>query len=278
MKKIAVIPNHTKDSGLVTTKKLVCFLNKKAEVYMNKYYENSGIDAIFGGEEIFEKVDACIVLGGDGTILRAAEPCARLHIPVMGINLGRIGFMTEIEVEEMEKAVDKLLTGDYRVEERMMMQIKVCKNDGKCSVYYAMNDAVISKPDSRMVAVELYREEEKINAYMADGIIIASPTGSTGYSLSAGGPVADPAMELFIATPICAHLLSSRAAILPANKLVRVKISEAGNQKAIVTVDGQIKENIACGEHIEIEKAKDKVMLIKMGTQSFYDILTDKLS
>ena len=277
MKKIAVIPNQSKDIDLKITGILIDCLSKKAEIYMDKAYESRG-GAVNYREDIYSVVDVVIILGGDGTILQAAEPCARLNIPIMGINLGKIGFMTEIEVEDIEKSVNRLLNGDYEIEERMMMKVDIIKKDGTTSSYYALNDAVISKPDAQMISLELYREDEKINEYIADGVIVSTPTGSTGYSLSAGGPVADPAMEMFIATPICAHMLSSRTAILPANKKISVRLTEVGNKSAVVTIDGQIKDNISCGEHIEVRRWEEKVRLIKMGNQSFYDILTKKLS
>ena len=278
MKNIAIIPNHTKDVGLSVTKKLIDILSGRAKIYMNKFYRDTGLDAIFCGEDLYDNIDAVIVLGGDGTILRAAEPCAAKGIPIMGINLGRVGFMTEIEVGEMETAAKRLLDGDYDIEERMMMSVSVCRSDGNSAVYYALNDVVISKSDSEMISAELCREGEKINEYIADGVIISTPTGSTGYSLSAGGPVADPAIELFIATPICAHRLSSRSAILPADKNIRVRLLENGNSEAVVTVDGQVKERIVHGEFIEATKAAEKVSLIRMTKQSFYDILKNKLS
>lgn len=278
MIRVAVIPNHTKDVGLHVTRRLLKALSGKALVYMDKFYKKSGLEADFVDDDIYSRVDAVIVLGGDGTILQTAEPCGKLKIPVMGINMGRVGFMTEIEVDEIERAVERLLTGDYKIEERMMMRVSIIKGDGNTSTYYALNDAVISKSASQMVSLALYREDEKINAYIADGVILATPTGSTGYSLSAGGPVADPGMELFVATPICAHILSSRTAILPADKNVTVRLLEDGSPEAVVTIDGQIKEYIKHGERVEVKKAQERVKLIKMGTQSFYDVLTKKLS
>ncbi len=277
MKRITVIPNHTKDMGLHVTKKLIDALSGKAEIYMNKMYKDSGLKVNYVGDELYDIADCVIVIGGDGTILQAAEPCARRHIPIMGINMGRIGFMTEIEKNEIQSAAEKLLSGDYKIEERMMMQATVCKNDGNNSVYYALNDAVISKSNSGMLALEIYTENEKVNEYIADGLIISTPTGSTAYSLSAGGPVADPTTELFIATPICAHMLSSRCAILSAEKKINVRVMDKGAEDAIVTIDGQIKEHITHGEYVEVKKAKEKIMIIKMGTQSFYDIMTKKL-
>lgn len=277
MKRIAIVPNHTKDIGLHVTKRLVSALAGKTELYMNKMYKESGLPVKYAGDELYENVDCVIVIGGDGTILRAAEQCAKRHIPIMGINMGHIGFMTEVEKDEIETAAEKLLSGNYKIEERMMMCAEVCKNDGNSSVYYALNDAVISKSNSDMLAMEIYTDNEKVNEYTADGLIISTPTGSTAYSLSAGGPVADPSTELFIATPICAHMLSSRCAILSADKQISVKIMERGSGEATVTVDGQVKEYITHGEYVRIKRAKNKIMIIKMGNQSFYDVMIQKL-
>lgn len=277
MKKIAVIPNQTKDIGLHVTKRLVSALEDKAKIYMSGFYENSGLPVNYTDSGLYDLADCVIVIGGDGTILQAAEPCAKRHIPIMGINMGRIGFMTEIEKDEIENSVERLLCGDYKIEERMMMRVSVKRGEETGSVYCALNDAVISKSNSEMLALELFREEEKVNEYTADGVVIATPTGSTAYSLSAGGPVADPTMEMFIATPICAHMLSSRCAILAANNNISVRVMNRGGGNALLTVDGQVKEHLTHGEAVTLCKAEEKVMLIKMGKSSFYDTMIQKL-
>lgn len=274
LKKIAIIVNRNKDKDLAVTKRLINILSGKAQICMDNEYSQSEVTGVDFCDNVYEKADAVIVLGGDGTILQAAEPCADRDIPIMGINLGRIGFMTEIEVRDMENAVASLLSGDYKIEQRMMMKICV----GEECEYYALNDAVISKIGAAMISLELYSEEEKINEYMADGVIISTATGSTGYSLSAGGPVADPCMEIFIASPICAHMLSSRTAVFSADKKMRIVLTEKGSGSAEVTIDGNVTSRLYKGEGIEITKADKKVKLIKMGGQSFYDVLTNKLS
>lgn len=278
MKKIAIIPNYIKDNELKITKKIISKLLDKAEVYMHNSYSDFDLTVTYKGDDIYEFVDAVIILGGDGSILQAAEPCAKLQIPIMGVNLGRIGFMTEIEIEDIDDALQNLLLGNYKIEERMMMSVSVNKSNGDKSVYYALNDAVISKPDAQMISLELYRENEKINGYIADGIIISTPTGSTGYSLSAGGPVADPTMEMFVATPICAHTLLSRTAILPADRKIFVKLLNNGNNLAELTIDGQVRDKLLHGETVEIQRFEKKVKLIRTGSQSFYDIMIKKLS
>lgn len=274
MKRIVIIPNDTKDVGLSVTKSLIDCLRGKAELFMEDKFEASGFDVTFKGDDIFEVADAVIIIGGDGTMLRVAGPCGKYAIPVMGINMGRVGFMTEIEIDDMKSACERLLKGDYKLEKRMMMDIKINKNGQETAIYSALNDVVLSKVEAKMISVELYANENKINAYVADGIIISTPTGSTGYSLSAGGPVADPSMELFIASPMCAHMLNSRPAVMPADKDIILKLSESN---ATVTVDGVVSEHLSDGDKVVISKSENTVDIIKMSGRSFYDVLINKL-
>lgn len=271
--RISVIPNPTKDIELCMTKKLCKLLSAKGvTVLMEPAYADSGIDAVYSAEKLYGSTDTVIVLGGDGTILCAAEECARRGIPVMGINLGRVGFMTETEQDDMEQATEKLLSGRYKIEERMMMEVSVGEQE-----YLALNDVVVAKPDAQMINTAVFADGEKITEYIADGVIIATPTGSTGYSLSAGGPVADPGTEMFLATPICAHTLKARPAVLAPEKKISVKLLDGANSKAEITVDGMVVENLLLGGEVTIRKSEVKLRLIKFGQQSFYDILTAKL-
>lgn len=275
--KIAVIPNPTKDSGLKQTRKLCDILHGLgADIRMESQYADSGIDAVFCSAKLYEGAEAVVVLGGDGTILRAAEPCARLGIPVMGINLGRVGFMTETEQGDMARAAERLLAGDYKIEERMMMDISIVTGGGSMN-FLALNDCVVAKPDAQMINAGIFADDEEITEYIADGVIIATPTGSTGYSLSAGGPVADPGTEVFLATPICAHTLLARPAVIAPEKRIEVGIFEGANKCAEVTVDGVVRGRIEVGDSVMIERSAARLKLIKFGSQSFYDILTAKL-
>ncbi len=274
MKKIAVIPNYTKDIEYEYTKRLCAYLDGKASVMMQEKDRIDGINVQYTDGCVYEDVDAVIILGGDGTILQAAEPCGQNGIPVMGINLGKIGFMTEVEIADMESACDRLLIDDYTVEERMMMEVVV---SGDNKPYIALNDLVISKPDAKMVAMELCANGEKVSEYMADGLIISTPTGSTGYSLSAGGPVADPAMELFIATPICAHMLSARPMLMSCQKEITLKIIENGSPTAVVTVDGENKCVMGKTDIVTVRKSAFRLKIIKLGKQSFYHTMMAKL-
>ena len=267
-----------KDKDYKYTKELFEILKGKAHIVMPESDKACGIDAEFRSEDAFyDAVDAVIVLGGDGTMIQAAEPCAKRGIAVMGINLGKVGFMTEVETEYMQAACDKLLADDFQVEKRMMMEIAVCGNDGKMQKFLALNDAVIAKQNAEMIAMELCANGEKVSEYIADGLILATPTGSTGYSLSAGGPVADPQMSLFIATPICAHMLAARPMLLSAEKEITVAIVSGGDNIGTVTVDGEDKCVIKKGDKVTVKRSDCSFKIIKLGRQSFYYTMMAKL-
>ncbi len=266
--KVAVIPNPIKDRDFIQTNRLLDLLtNRGVETVCASSSEN-----IADSNHLYENADAVIILGGDGTILCAAAECAARSIPVMGINLGRVGFMTETEQDDMEQAVDALLAKNYQLEERMMMHITLGESE-----YIALNDCVVAKPDSQMIKAGVFADGEQITEYIADGVIIATPTGSTGYSLSAGGPVADPTTEMFLATPICAHTLKARPAVLSPERKVTVQLLEGANCKAELTVDGVVCQTLSVGDEVVIQRHNDTLKLIKFGQQSFYDILTAKL-
>ncbi len=271
--RVAVIANGTKDENFVNTKRLCGALAQNGiEINMG-----GAMQGVFDGARcddagLYDGVDAAIVLGGDGTILVSAVPCARLDIPVMGINLGRLGFMTETEAKDISTAAARLKAGDYHIEERMMMKVKVGGES-----FLALNDCVVSKVGSQMIMAGVFAGEDKICEYIADGVIIATPTGSTGYSLSAGGPVAEPTMNMFLATPVCAHSLKARPAVLAPDKKIFVHLFGGAAEFADVTVDGTVRARLKTDERCEIVRAGVSLKLIKFGGQSFYDILTAKL-
>lgn len=281
MKRIAVIPNNSKDLGLVNTRRLVEFLHDKSEVYMDESYSVLGMNVKYVlSSDIYNYADYAVVLGGDGTILQRAAECAKHKIPVLGINLGKIGFMTEIEIDDMEDALTKLLNDDFNIEKRMMIKAEIKKANEVQFSFHALNDVVVSKSiGEKLICIELSTDGEAVNRYTADGLIIATPTGSTGYSISAGGPVVDPCMRLYVATPICAHMLSVRSAVLSSDKVMKIKInSEYGGSDAVVAGDGDIQGYIKDSDEVVITESEYNFELIKIGNQSFYDTLIKKLS
>ena len=221
-----------------------------------------------------------IILGGDGTILQEAAACAKYGIPVMGINLGKVGFLTEIECDNIENALDKLLAEEYTIEKRMLIKLEIRREGKTVCVQNALNDVVVSKPSgAKLIDMELYAGDELVNRYIADGLIIATPTGSTGYSISAGGPVVDPSMTLYIATPICPHMLSARSAVLSADKPIIIRLDSAyPDNEAVVTADGDVQGYISSADEVAVLKSKYEFQLIRTGRQSFYNTLISKLS
>lgn len=279
MKKIGIIANTLKTEYKDYISGIADNLNGRAELYMSVESDVAGIKTV-SETELLGTVDYMLVMGGDGTMIGAAGGLARNKIPVLGINLGRIGFMTEIEPEMIATALDKLLAGEYKAEKRMMMKARVIKNNEEICTFHALNDIVVSKAAGvRLVGLDLYTDGELVNRYIADGLILATPTGSTGYSISAGGPVVDPDMKLYVATPICAHMLSVRSAVLSADKEIVIQQDESyGIHEAIVTADGEVQCELTGGEMVIISRSHYELELIKIGNQSFYDTLIKKLS
>ncbi|MGN0164491.1 MAG: NAD(+)/NADH kinase [Candidatus Ornithomonoglobus sp.] len=277
--KIAIITNVSKDIGLVTAMNAARLLRGRAELYMSKdcvLPKDYDINYV-PYESLWTAADVMLVIGGDGTLLRVAARCARNKIPALGINLGKVGFLTEVEISEMESSLNKLLNGEYITEKRMLLKISV---NGERGGYHALNDVVVSKPEGmKLISLDLFTDGELVNHYIGDGLIIATPTGSTGYSISAGGPVVDPGMSLYIATPICAHMLSVRSAILSAEKEITLRLgSDYVDNSAIITTDGERQRFISADDEVRITKSDYQFELIRIGKSSFYNTLISKLS
>lgn len=279
--KTALIINGAKDRELENTRRIVGFLKDKTELCTDDEHIAASLGIKYAvSAELLSGADVAVALGGDGTILQRAAECAENGVKVLGINLGKIGFMAEIEPSDTECALEKLLSGDYGTEKRMMIKAVIRKSDGSEKSFHALNDVVVSKSlGDQLIAVELFADGERVNRYSADGLIIATPTGSTGYSISAGGPVVEPGMRLLVATPICAHTLSARSAVLPSCKTIKIKINSFyGGSEAFVTADGGIRCGITDNDEVIITESEYDFELIKIGNQSFYDTLISKLS
>ncbi len=280
MKKIGIIANMQKTGAKKYSNIVAQSLKGRAEIYTNEEYDGDDSDITkLTYEDLAKKVDYMIVMGGDGTIIRAAGNCARYGVPVLGVNLGRIGFMTEIEPDMTDDALTALLEGRYKTEKRMMMKMQIMRNGEIFSTCHALNDIVVSKSAGvKLIGIDLYTDNELVNSYISDGIIIATPTGSTGYSISAGGPVVDPRMNLYVATPICAHMLSVRSAILSSDKQIKIRLLKDYNSgRAIVSADGEVQSEIRDNDEVIITRSQYQLELIKIGDKSFYDTLMKKL-
>jgi len=220
--------------------------------------------------------DAVVVLGGDGTLLRAARHQSLLGIPLLGVNLGHLGFLTEIELTDLYPSLEKLLSGNYSLEERMMLKVTVFRKGFPDFTTCSLNDTVISRGNiSRIIKLDISVSGESLSSYQADGLIISTPTGSTAYSLSAGGPIVSPSVQAMVITPICPHTLSARATVIDPSESVEVCF--AGGIDCLVTFDGQEIIELKPGDGIKVERAAVITRLIKLSGRSFPGLLQAKL-
>lgn len=233
----------------------------------------------YTAEEAYREVDAVLVLGGDGTILESARRCAPFGTPVLGLNLGRLGYMAELELGEIDQ-LQKIVSGDYTLEERSMINIEILNADGQLrKSEYALNDAVLSNGSiSRVVDLELYESGVQIASYRSDGMIVATPTGSTAYSLSAGGAIVDPRLNCLCVTPICPHSLYARPMIFPDGASIEIKNVCQREKTLFLTVDGRVNYDLTLGETVRVTRSPLKTHFIRLGKLSFYERLAQKMS
>ncbi|MCI5512958.1 MAG: NAD(+)/NADH kinase [Clostridia bacterium] len=231
-------------------------------------------------DQLYKQADIIIVLGGDGTILESARRAAPYQKPLISFNLGRLGYMAELDVGESDK-LSALFTGEYTTEKRSMLSVAIISDKTKQQRFssYALNDAVISNGSiSRIVDLELYYGNTLMSSYRSDGIIVATPTGSTAYSMSAGGPILDPALKCFCVTPICSHSLLSRPVVFPDNSVIGVKNISRRERSLFLTLDGKVNCEIFFGDVVRITKSDLHAEFIHLKDQIFYKTLRQKMS
>ncbi len=225
-----------------------------------------------------QAVDVLVTLGGDGTMLRGARTLGGRPVPIIGVNLGRLGFLTSCGGDEMVDAIGRFARGDYRAEPRMALDARAIDRSGvERRRWYALNDVVLHKGGfARVVRLAVASNGEAIAAYAADGIVLSTPTGSTAYSLSAGGPIVEPTVDSIILTPISPHTLAIRPLVLPATASIRIW-AEDGPEELLVTVDGQVGTTFAEGEVLEVRRAGRPVLLVRFSGTTYYGRLRKKL-
>ncbi len=228
-----------------------------------------------------EVPDCILVLGGDGTLLRAARNLLNQDIPLLGINLGTLGYLAEVEIAAIEEALDKLLADRFTREERMMLEGQVRRQD-MAEQNYALNDIVISRCGSlQVLTFQIYVNGQFLNSYSADGMIVATPTGSTGYNMSAGGPIVEPGASLLLLTPICPHTLNTRSIVLAPDDEIRIEIPKGkdGQRQAVeASYDGSHKVRLQTDDSIVIRRADKTTGILKLNTESFLTVLHKKMS
>lgn len=222
------------------------------------------------------QVDVLLVLGGDGTLLSMARLVGDLGVPILGVNLGGLGFLAALTVDELHAALEPLLRDELVIEERMMLSATVSRQGEKLSEYVALNDMVITKSAmSRIIQLEVAVDDQFATGYRADGLIISTPTGSTAYCLSAGGPIVFPTMDAVVLTPICSHTLTNRPLVLPASQ--RIEVTLATDQDVMLTADGQVGFALKPWDVVEIRRASPRIRLLRPPQKHFFSVLRTKL-
>ena len=280
-----IITNHHKDEKLEVTRQIQEYLEKHGKTCFIQREAKSGADEadykFTNAAEIPENVECVLVLGGDGTLIQAARDTIRRNIPLLGFNFGTLGFLAEIEKENMYTALDKLMNDEFYLESRMMLTGTVYRNGHPVTTDIALNDIVLNRSGAlRTINYEIYVNGDFLYSCPADGIIISTPTGSTGYNLSARGPIVSPSSSMILITPICSHSLTSSSIVLSAEDQVTVKMGPGrknANEAAVVTFDGAHSANLIIGDYVEITQAKEVTRLVKISKKSFVETVRKKM-
>ena len=278
--RIAVFPNVDKPNAGAVLDRIFRFFSERDVQLMLPMHEARffGCAETYGLENIEqEPADIALSLGGDGTLLGVCHRYGRNEVPVCGINIGTLGFMADIELDELEDRLEKILVGGYYIEQRLLLAGFVKSNGRERFLGNAINDVVVTKGGmARMLRLGLSINETHLMDYKADGIIVASPTGSTAYSLSAGGPIMNPTIQALLVTPICAHTFNMRPLVVNEHDVIHIHIA-AVHQDILVTFDGQESFHLLPGDEVVVRKAQQSARIVKFEDQDYYRILRTKL-
>ena len=279
-KNIAIISknddNSVKDSldtviNYLDNKEIKYFLDNNSSILLNNK-SSTNID------EMKSKCDIAFIIGGDGTLLRSAQYLSTANIPICGINRGRLGFLVDISPDHIEENLESILSDNYSVDERISLIGTVIRNGQEISKNISFNDVVIHSKDAvRMIEMDTMLDGKKLYTVNADGLVVSTPTGSTAYSLSCGGPILQPSMEALVMVPICPHLLSNRPIVIGMNSVIEIRLSDKSHTNASVTFDGQINVPIEANDLIKITKGEVTLKLIQPPGINFLSILREKL-
>lgn len=278
MKNFLIMTNEVKDPGFSISNKIREYIESKggAAFLRKDFTEDTQSYSNIPGE-----VECVIVLGGDGTMLHASRLIAPHDLPVVGVNLGTLGFLTEIEMSHLSEGIDDLLNDRFHIEERMMLEGCIFHRDISCYRLSALNDIVITRSGfSRIISFKIIVNGELLDVYAADGVIISTPTGSTGYNLSAGGPIVNPEANVILITPVCPHSLQAKSIVLGEWDTIEIhiqKVRKTQLEEALVTFDGQVAERLNPGDIIKIHKSRKVAKVVKVQENSFYHTLRVKV-
>lgn len=282
MDKFCLLTNREKDTDFEVTNKVAEYIKRNNKEYVLLECHDGVCSGVYTDvNTVPSDSDCIIVLGGDGTILQSAHDISTSNIPILGINLGTLGFLAETELHNIYETLDSLFEGDYELEHRMMLEGCITRDNKKIYTSKALNEIVVERSGfSRIISLGVYNNGDLINRYRGDGVLVSTPTGSTGYNLSAGGPVVKPNNKVLILTPICPHSLSSRSIILNADDEILIKIEtskKTQTKEVIATFDGHDSILLNADDIIEIKKSEEVTRLVKLKNNSFFKTLRTKL-
>ena len=287
MKRFCVITNRDKEDSNRKAVYIQEYLEQKGGKCMileNRRVISEGVLHYTEADKIPEETECVLVLGGDGTMIQAAIDLVHSKLPILGINMGTVGCLTEVEPQNLERALDLMLQDKYTIENRIMLRESSVTPTGTSSgkACYALNDVVLSKRgDCRLITIKVYINDELADIYRADGLIISTPTGSTGYNLSAGGPVMVPDTEAPVITPICAHSLNKRSLVVSARDRIVLELGQTKDfqeDEAVLVVDGRTVRGLSTGDRLEVLVPEDQTRIVKLSGVSFYKKMRDKLN
>ncbi|HHW15463.1 MAG TPA: NAD(+)/NADH kinase [Firmicutes bacterium] len=281
MKRIGLMPNLRKERAHEASRGLLRWLEARGVEVILPEQEARAIGRPELGrplEILAEEAEAAVVLGGDGTLLAAAKTLAPTGKPLLGINLGQLGFLSEVEIGEAEAALQRLLEGEFTLERRMMLQATVVRRRCPEECHHALNDVVINRGTlARIITLEAVAGEERIERFRGDGLIVATPTGSTAYSLAAGGPILSPQLDAILLTPICPHSLYARSLVLGPEVRLRIRVL-ASSEEVALTVDGQVGEALNAGDEVTIVRSPLVTSLVRLKPPGFFRVVHTRLS
>ncbi|MBI3785618.1 MAG: NAD(+)/NADH kinase [Deltaproteobacteria bacterium] len=278
MRTIGVVVKRGRDQAIDLAKKLVAWLH---DHHLEALIEPEHCSQIGGTAAdktaMIDRADLIVVLGGDGTLLSVARLMEKRPVPILGVNLGGLGFLTAITTEELYPMMERIIAGRLSIDQRLTLAVTLWRAGSACSQHQVLNDAVINRGVlSRIIDLETTVDGHDLCVYKADGLIVTTPTGSTAYSLSAGGPIVHPSLDVMVLSPICPHTLTNRPIVLPGTAVVRVKI-RAPDEEVVLTLDGQDGIKLNNEDVIELRKGQMGVPLVQSATRQYFDVLRNKL-
>lgn len=283
MERFLIRTNQSKDEGLAITNIIKSFLEERGKTVALELMDEAQIKCE-GADKQFsqaDKPDMVFVLGGDGTMLRAARDYMNSSIPLIGINLGSVGYLTEVDRENLLPALEKIIDGDFEIEERMMLEGTCIKSGEEVGKFRALNDiSVLKAVPFQAINFNIYVNDKFLKDYSADGVIVSTPTGSTGYNLSAGGPIVEPGADLIVLTPVSPHTLMHRSIILSPNDEIRIELKARNgiSQPAVASADSANIVDLSSTDTVILRKSEKRIKIVKVSSLSFLEVLSKKLS